>query len=191
MQDLTLESFAYLRLPLAIAAAAFLAGALGSARWVGQRAFLAAVFMMLLFFHAARMALVVFDPYLSSRPLGEALLHSPEGGLIVDHHYFTYSSVLFYANREALLLNGRRHNMEYGAAAPGAPPIFIDDARFKELWLTPQRWYVVGDKAAMTRFETLVGREQLNVVILSGGKYVMTNHPFPGELPATSAALPQ
>src|SRR6266850_1766882 len=107
MQDLTLESFAYLRLPLAIAAAAFLAGALGSARWVGQRAFLAAAFMMLLFFHAARMALVVFDPYLSSRPLGEALLHSPEGGLIVDHHYFTYSSVLFYANREALLLSGR------------------------------------------------------------------------------------
>jgi 4-amino-4-deoxy-L-arabinose transferase-like glycosyltransferase len=189
MQDLTLESFAYLRLPLGIAAAAFLAGALGNAMWVGQRAFLAATFMMLLFFHAARIALVVFDPYLSSRPLGEALLHSPEGGLIVDHHYFTYSSVPFYANREALLLNGRWNNMEYGADAPGAPPIFIDDARFKDMWLTPQRWYVVSDKAAMTRFESLVGRGQLYVVLWSGGKVVVTNHPLPGKTTTTSAAL--
>ena len=187
MEDLTLESFAYLRLPLGVAAAAFLAGALASARWVGQRAFLAGALMMLLFFHAARMALVVFDPYLSSRPLGEALLHSPEGRLIVDNHYFTYSSVLFYANREALLLNGLRHNMEYGAAAPGAPKIFIDDARFKELWLTPERSYVVADKAAMPRFERLVGREQLNVVVLSGGKVVLTNHAFPGTSPASGA----
>jgi len=177
MEDLTLESFAYLRIPLGIAAAAFLLGALGSARWIGQRAFLAATLMMLLFFTAARMALVVFDPYLSSRPLAEALLHSPEGRLIVDHHYFDYSSVLFYANRDALLLNGRRHNMEYGAAAPGAPPIFIDDAKFKDLWLTPERWYTVADKTAMTRFESLVGREHLIVVTVSGGKVVLTNHP--------------
>jgi 4-amino-4-deoxy-L-arabinose transferase-like glycosyltransferase len=189
MEDLTLESFAYLRLPLGIAAAAFVVGALGCARWVGQRAFLAATFMMLLFFSAARMALVVFDPYLSSRPLGEALLHSPEGRLIVDHHYFDYSSVLFYANRDALLLNGLRQNMEYGAAAPGAPPVFIDDAKFKDLWLTPGRWYTVADKTAMTRFETLVGREHLNVVSLSGGKVVLTNHPLPGASPAGLAAF--
>jgi 4-amino-4-deoxy-L-arabinose transferase-like glycosyltransferase len=189
MQDLTLESFAYLRLPLGIAAAAFLAGALGCVRWVGQRAFLAATLMMLTFFHAARMALVVFDPYLSSRPLAEALLHSPEGRLILDQHYFTYSSVPFYANRDALLLNGRRHNMEYGAAAPGAPPIFIDDAKFKHLWLTSERWYMVADKTAVTRLESLVGREQLNVVILSGGKVVLTNHAFLGTWPTSSIAF--
>jgi len=69
MEDLTLESFAYLRLPLALAALAFLIGAAGSLRAVGQRAYLAAVLMMVLFFHAARLAMVVFDPYLSSRPL--------------------------------------------------------------------------------------------------------------------------
>ena len=189
MEDLTLESFAYLRLPLGIAAVAFLAGALGSMRWLGQRAFLAAALMMVLFFHAARIALVVFDPYLSSRPLEEALLHSPDGKLILDHHYFTYSSVPFYTSRDALLLNGRRENMEYGAAAPGAPPIFIDDAKFKDLWLTPERWYLVADKTAMTRFEGLVGREHLNVVIPSGGKVVLTNHPFPGTSVASSAVL--
>jgi len=46
MEDLTLESFAYLRLPLGMAAVAFLIGALGSLRAVGQRAFLAAALMM-------------------------------------------------------------------------------------------------------------------------------------------------
>jgi len=186
MEDLTLASFAYLRLPLGIATVAFLVGALGSARWINQRAFLAAALMMMLFFQAARLALVVFDPYLSSRSLGEALLQAPEGRVIVDHHYFDFSSVLFYANRDALLLNGLRQNMEYGASAPGAPPVFIDDVKFTRLWLTPNRWYVVADKTAMPRFESLVGPEQLNVVRFSGGKVVLTNHPFPGTSLASS-----
>src|ERR1039458_6207920 len=110
MEDLTLASFAYLRLPLAVAAVAFLAGAPASVRATGRRAFLAAALMMVLFFQAARLAMVVFDPYLSSRPLAEALLRAPEGRLIVDHHYYTFSSVFFYTNRSALLLNGRFNN---------------------------------------------------------------------------------
>ncbi|MEI9971726.1 MAG: hypothetical protein WDO73_06535 [Ignavibacteriota bacterium] len=106
MEDLTLDSFAYLRLPLALAAVAFLIGALGNLRAVGHRAFLAATVMMVLFFHAARLAMVVFDPYLSSRPLATALERAPQGTLVVDHHYYTYSSVFFYLNRSAWLLNG-------------------------------------------------------------------------------------
>src|SRR5258708_20942876 len=69
MGDLTLRSFAYLRTPLIVAGVAFLIGALGTLRAAGQRAFLAAALMMVLFFHAARLALIVFDPYMSSRPL--------------------------------------------------------------------------------------------------------------------------
>ena len=57
--------------------------------------------MMVLFFHAARLALVVFDPYMSSRPLAEALLEAPPGKLIVDDQYYTFSSVFFYTNRRA------------------------------------------------------------------------------------------
>src|SRR5205823_5298959 len=70
MEDLTLASFAYLRVPLALAGMAFLAGAISS--WRGRLAGVALT--MVLFFHAARLALVIFDPYLSSRPLAEALL---------------------------------------------------------------------------------------------------------------------
>src|ERR1700733_11650855 len=74
MEDLTIASFAYLRLPLLVAAIAFLVGAAGTFRAMGERAFLGIVLMAVLFFQAARMAMAAFDPYLSSRPLAEALL---------------------------------------------------------------------------------------------------------------------
>jgi hypothetical protein len=178
MEDLTLASFAYLRLPLAIAAVAFLAGALGTLRATGRRAFLAAAVMMVLFFHAARLAMVVFDPYLSSRPLAEALLRSPEGKLIVDHHYYTFSSVFFYTNRPALLLNGRFNNLVYGSYAPDAPDVFIDDAQWKTMWLGAERCYVVASDYAVPRFEKLVGKDALVPVAASGGKVVLTNRPL-------------
>jgi 4-amino-4-deoxy-L-arabinose transferase-like glycosyltransferase len=178
MEDLTLASFAYLRLPLAMAAIAFLAGTLGTLRATGQRPFLAAALMMVLFFHAARVAMVVFDPYLSSRPLAEALLRSPEGKLIVDHHYYTFSSVFFYTDRSALLLNGRFNNLVYGSYAPGAADVFIDDAQWRNMWLAEDRCYVVASDSAVPRFEKLVGKAALNMVTSSGGKVVLTNHPL-------------
>ena len=58
-----------------MAGIAFLIGALGCMRANSQKAFLAATLMMVLFFHAARLAMVKFDPYLSSRPLAETLMH--------------------------------------------------------------------------------------------------------------------
>ena len=178
IEDLTLRSFAYLRAPLLVAAVAFLIGALGTIRAAGQKAFLAAAFMAVLFFQAARMALVVFDPYMASRPLAEALLHAPPGKLIVDHHYYTFSSIFFYTNRDALLLNGRINNMVYGSYAPGAPDVFIDDQQWKQLWSEPERYYLVASRSALPRLEALAGNEALNIVAESGGKLVLTNLPL-------------
>lgn len=176
--DLNLHSFAYLRVPLVLAAVSFLIAALGTLRAPAQRSFLAAAIMMVVFFHAARLAMVTFDPYMSSRPLAEALIRAPRGTLIVDHHYYTFSSVFFYTNREALLLNGRFHNLEYGAYAPGAPLVFMDDAQFTDLWNRPDRSYLVATELALPRLEKLVGNQQLNLVAESGGKFVVTNHPL-------------
>ena len=179
MGDLTLASFAYLRPPLLLATAAFFVGAIGTVR-AGQRAFLAAAISLVLFFQAARMALVVFDPYMSSRPLADALLRAPEGRLIVDHHYYTFSSIFFYTNREALLLNGRFNNLVYGSYAPGAPDVFIDDSQWAKLWLSPERYYLVVTQSAMPRFEKLVGSGRLNVIVSSGGKVLLCNRPALG-----------
>jgi 4-amino-4-deoxy-L-arabinose transferase-like glycosyltransferase len=175
--DLTIQSLAYLRLPLALAAVAFLVGAAGAWLLRGRRVFLALAAMMVLFIHASRLALVVFDPYLSSRPLAEALLHSPEGRLIIDGAYYPYSSVLFYANRDALLLNGRINNLEYGSYAPDAPRVFIDDSQFARAWSGTTRFYLVTEGQQMARLSALVGRENLHPVAESGGKLVLTNGP--------------
>ncbi len=178
MVDLTFDSFAYLRLPLAVAAIALLGGALATFRWVDLRSFLAAAMMMVIFFHAARLAMVVFDPFLSSRPLAEALLKSPDGKLIVDHNYWALSSITFYVQRDVLILNGRYFNLEYGSYAPGAPDIFIDDTRFKRLWLDSQRYYLVTYQPKLQQFEDLVGQDHLEIVAAGGGKLVLTNHPL-------------
>jgi 4-amino-4-deoxy-L-arabinose transferase-like glycosyltransferase len=180
IEDLTLQSFAYLRSPLLAAAIALMIGGLGTLLLKGQRAFFAAALMAVLFFQAARMALVVFDPFMSSRPLAEALIHAPPGRLIVDHHYYTFSSVFFYTGRDALLLNGRFNNLVYGSYAPGAADIFIDDEQWRRMWLEDARCYIVASHSALPRLEALVGRERLNVVTDSGGKVVLSNHPMGG-----------
>lgn len=175
MLDLTFDSFAYLRLPLCVAGAAFLLGAIGNLRWSGIRAFLASGLMMVLFFHAARLALVVFDPYLSSRPLANAFLSAPPGKLIVDHHYYTFSSVIFYTNQDPLLLNGKFNNLEYGGAAPGAPPVFLNDSEFKDLWTSANRYYLVVSAKGADRVEHLVGNQYFKTVSTIGGKFLLTN----------------
>ena len=82
--------------------------------------------MMAIFFHAARIALVAFDPYLGSKPLADALVQSPPGQVIAADAYYAFSSVVYYAKRDVLLLNGRINNLQYGSYAPGAPQVFID-----------------------------------------------------------------
>jgi hypothetical protein len=134
-----------------------------------------------LFFQAARLALVVFDPYMSSRPLADALIQSPPGKLIIDHHYYTFSSIFFYTDRTALLLNGRFNNLVYGSYAPGAPNVFLDDQQWKDLWLAKDRCYIVLDATSQPRLEALVGHDQLHTVLASGGKLLLTNHILPLE----------
>jgi hypothetical protein len=134
--------------------------------------------MMVLFYHAARLALVAFDPFLTSRPIAEALLKAPDGKLITERNYWTFSSVTFYVNRESLTLNGRYFNLEYGSNAPGAPDVFIDDAKFKSLWFEPRRYYLVAFRASLGHLEELVGRDHLNIVVESGGKLLLSNQPL-------------
>ena len=173
MGDLTLQSFAYLRTPLIVAGIAFV---LGATAWRWRQPYYAFVLMMVLFIHAARLALVVFDPYLSSRPLADALLQAPPGALIEDNAYYTFSSVFFYANRRGLLLNGRKTNLEYGSYAPNAPRVFINDEDFAKLWALPQRYYLLIEGPAVARIEKFAGRERLFIVKESGGKFLFTNH---------------
>ncbi len=175
MEDLTLDSFAYLRAPLVLAGVAFAIGLLAALR----RSAIGLAAMMVIFFHAARLALVTFDPYLASRPLADALQSSPAGTLIVDNQYYTFSSVFFYSNKRALLWNGRVNNLEYGSYAPGAPKVFIDDAEFQRRWSGPERHYLCIEKPQLERLKKLTGQAALQLVRESGGKYLYSNQRLP------------
>jgi len=179
MGDLTIPSFAYLRLPLGIAAIAFLTGAIGA--WRARKPasqFLAMALMMVFFFHAARVALIRFDPYLGSRELAQSYIAAPPGELIVDNQYYAFSSVFFYANATALLLNGRVNNLEYGSYAPGAPNVFIDDAGFARIWKDMRRRYLLVEHPRLPHIIDLIGTEFLYEVKSSGGKHLFTNIPI-------------
>jgi hypothetical protein len=134
---------------------------------------------MVLFFQASRVALVRFDPYLGSYALATSLQQSPPGELIEADAYYAFSSVFFYTNRTAFLLNGRVNNLEYGSYAPGAPQVFIDDAQFASRWKEPGRYYLLIYGSEMPRLEQLVGRENLHVVKENGGNFLLTNHEIP------------
>ena len=176
MGDLTLAAFAYLRAPLALATAAFAVGCLGVSVLRLRGAYFSLALMMVLLVHAARLAMVVFDPYLSSRPLAEAILSAPPGKLIFDDQFYTFSSVAFYTDKRELLLNGRVNNLEYGSNAPGAPHVFIGDADLRRFWASPDRYYLLAEAPAVAHLSGLVDH-RLHVLAESGGKYLFTNHP--------------
>jgi 4-amino-4-deoxy-L-arabinose transferase-like glycosyltransferase len=175
MHDLTLKSFAYLRLPLVIAGIAFFIGAVGAWRLRGERALLAMAVMMVIFFQAARLALVTFDPYLSSRPIAEALNRAPQGQLVIYGNHNAISSLLFYTEDNCLMLNGRYFNLEYGSYAPDAPPVFINDDEFSRLWSKPERWYLALTDDDLPHVQKLVARDHLHLVAAVGGKSLFSN----------------
>ncbi len=178
MGDLTPGSFAYLRPPLLLACVAVLAGLAGLLFFKGSRRIIVLALMMVIFFHAARLAMVSFDPYLSSRPLANALLQSPPGELIVSDQYYSFSSVFFYANTTGYLLNGRIQNLEYGSNAPGAPHVFIDNAELAGMWRDRKRCYLLAEHEFMPSIEDVIGKGNFTVVKQSGGKFLLTNRPI-------------
>jgi hypothetical protein len=181
MGDLTLNAFAYLKLPLALAAIAFAVITLGLALWHNniRRTVMVVAAAMAIFFQAARLALVRFDGYLGSYPLAQSLMKSPPGQLVEANAYYAFSSVFFYTGRTALLLNGRMNNLEYGSYAPGAPSVFIDDAKFSALWQSHSRCYLLAYGSEKARLEQLVGPGNLHVVAENAGNYLFTNLAVP------------
>src|SRR5262249_8491828 len=101
--------------------------------------------MMIVFVECAHVALGVFAPVLSSKPLAIAIQQElkPGGQIVCDGEYANASSVNFYTGRQMLIFNGRINGLWYGSLFPDAAPIFIDDRDLARLWATPTRLYFV------------------------------------------------
>jgi 4-amino-4-deoxy-L-arabinose transferase-like glycosyltransferase len=175
MSDLTLKAFAYLRLPLIVAGCGLLVGVVGLLR-ARRTAVTVAVLavMMLAFIQAARLALVAFDPYLSSYQLAEALKQAPAGELIEGDAYYAFSATFFYRNQPALLWNGRSANLEYGSYAPDAKHVFIEDAELKSRWASPHRTYLLAYGSDMPHLNDVL-EKRFRIIATSGGNYLLCN----------------
>jgi 4-amino-4-deoxy-L-arabinose transferase-like glycosyltransferase len=138
--DLTGPSFAALREPAWIALVALLVGPV-IALLLRRRghdleattsvAFTAAVFLV-----AAHIAFVRFEPMLSSRTIADTVnrLAGPNDKLVLYGDQSDGSSVIFYTNRQALLVDGRRSTLIWGSYYPDAPHIFLTDNDLQKMW---------------------------------------------------------
>jgi 4-amino-4-deoxy-L-arabinose transferase-like glycosyltransferase len=155
--DLTGPSFAALRLPAVLAAAGLLLGP--GVAWALRRqrhhfeATVSVAFTSAVFLIAAHIALVRFEPMLSSRAMAETINNLTKGGdatLIIYGDVANGSSLLFYTQRPALLVNGRLSSVLWGSNYPDAPHVLISDADLLALWGNgPRRFlFVPGDLRA-------------------------------------------
>jgi hypothetical protein len=71
------------------------------------------------------------------------------------------------------------NNLEYGSYAPGAPNVFIDDAKFVALWQAHSRCYLLAYGSEKNYLEQLVGAGNLHVVAENAGNYLFTNLAIP------------
>jgi 4-amino-4-deoxy-L-arabinose transferase-like glycosyltransferase len=189
--DLTPQAFALLRLPSALAAAAFLFG-LASAWWLRRRgraegAAICLAITMAVFFFAANIALGVFGPYLSSRPLMTKVLPQITSAdtLALYGEFDAMSGVAFYTDRQLFLWNGRYNNLEAGSRYADAPDIFLTDPQFLALWHGPKRVVLFVPSELRTAAAQRLPATGSYLLAESGGKAVYANHP------ATSVAASQ
>jgi 4-amino-4-deoxy-L-arabinose transferase-like glycosyltransferase len=183
--DLTGPSFAALRLPAGLAAVGLLLGPITA--WVLRRqrhhfeATVSVAFTSAVFLIAAHIALVRFEPMLSSRAMADTINHiAPKGTdatLILYGDVADGSSLLFYTQRQGLLVNGRLSSVLWGSNYPDAPRVLISDQDLLALWgAGPRRFlFVPGD--ARTHVDSLLGKRVYLLQELSD-KALFTDRPL-------------
>jgi hypothetical protein len=183
--DLTGPSFAALRLPAALAAVGLLLGPLTALVLRRQRhhfeATVSVAFTSAVFLIAAHIALVRFEPMLSSRAMADTINHiAPKGTdatLILYGDVADGSSLLFYTPRQGLLVNGRLSSVLWGSNYPDAPRVLISDQDLLALWgAGPRRFlFVPGD--ARQHVDSMLGKRAYLLQELSD-KALFTDRPL-------------
>jgi hypothetical protein len=181
--DLTGPSFAALREPAAIAAAAFLAGPLVA--WLLRKrghhleATISVAFTGAIFLVAAHIALVRFEPILSSRAIADTINHfaQPQDRLLLYGDQSDGSSVIFYTDRRALLVDGRRSTLLWGSYYPDAPHIFLSDADLQAMWGKGPRNFLFVPGDSRSHVESLLGTRALEIQRLAD-KTLYTDRPL-------------
>jgi 4-amino-4-deoxy-L-arabinose transferase-like glycosyltransferase len=190
--DLTGPSFAALRLPAALALAAF---ALGPAiAWVlrRQRRHVASTITIALtsatFLIAAHIALARFAPMLSSQDMAAKIQQLEATGAISrDNTLMLYgdqaygSSIPFYLNRPlsrpTLLVDGRSSSMLFGSYFPDSTYLFLTPAELLAQWGTGPRKLLFVPILHRDDVDHLLGTRAI-LVQETAGKALLTDRPL-------------
>jgi 4-amino-4-deoxy-L-arabinose transferase-like glycosyltransferase len=183
--DLTGPSFAALRLPALLAAAGLFLGPLGA--WVLRRqrhhfeATVSVAFTSAVFLIAAHIALVRFEPMLSSHAMADTINHIAKPGsdatLILYGDVADGSSLLFYTQRQALLVNGRVSSVLWGSNYADAPHVLISDADLLALWGKGPRRFLFVPGESRSHVAALLGTRAYLLQELSD-KALYTDRPL-------------
>lgn len=125
---------------------------------------------------AAHTAYERFNPILSSQDMAHTInaIHRPGDVILIDGELTSGSSLLFYTEEPALLVNGRVNGPWFGSFWPDAPNIFVSDADLRNLWQGPHRVFLLTyDQEKRSRdlshFGTVTNLRE------SGGKALLSN----------------
>jgi 4-amino-4-deoxy-L-arabinose transferase-like glycosyltransferase len=180
MLDLTGQSFAALRLP-AIMAMLGLGIGPAVALWLRKRGrdyggTWAIGLTMAIFLVAAHVALVRFDPYLSSKRMAEVVREQikPEDRMMIYGDQAYGSSLLFYLQRPIELVNGRTTSMWFGSTFPDAPKIYVEDQDLLKAWNSGQRIFLFVPQHRRDQVDSLLTGSKF-AVTESSGKIIYTN----------------
>ncbi len=193
--DLTGPSFAALRLPAILAAVTLLIGP-SVAWWMRAhrqhlRATFTAAMTAAMFLVAAHIAYVRFQPMMSSRAMADTLnrIASPNDVLMLYGDQSYGSSILFYTQRPAYLVDGRSSSMIWGSYYPDAPHIFLNDAQMLAMWgKGPRKFlFVPPDNGYRKQVEAMLGKRAYLVQEVSD-KVLLTDRPL---TPLERAEVPQ
>ena len=192
--DLTGPSFAALRLPAGIAAAAMLIGPLaGLGLRLARRNVAATVSVGLtsaVFLVAAHIAFARFAPMLSSRQLATTLLEkaSPADEFAIFGDQSDASSVIFYTHRffdhPALLVmercspHGNGSSLLWGSCYPDAPNIFLSQDQLASEWGHGQRHWLFAQDTNRSKMEQLLAGRLIPVQTIAD-KTLWTDRPLP------------
>ena len=181
MLDLSYASFAALRLPAALAAAALLVAPLASftlrLRWRHYAATWALAAGLTMFLVAAHIALGRFGPYLSSKQLAQEIAKRarPEDQVMIYGDQAFGSSLLFYLRRPIELVEGRTTSMWFGSTFADAPKIYLSDADLQRDWAGGSRVFLFVPPHQKARVDSLLPDRFLIAELSS--KSVYSNRP--------------
>jgi hypothetical protein len=171
--DLTFASFAALRLPAALAAAALLIGSIVGLILRLKGKHLAATVSLALtsavFLIAAHIAFARFDPMLGSKTLADVIVQkgSHADSFIIFGEQSDASSVVFYTNdffegRPAYMVlprcgqHGEGSPLLWGSCYPDAPNIFLSEDKLSKVWGTGERKWLFAQDVNQQKAESLL-----------------------------------